>query len=87
MLVLSAAAGLMPLYDRAIIASCRIDKLRFVLPPKVGDTIRVEIEIIRCRQKGIGGVVVFKRVIKNQRDELACQADVKIFMKLREAQG
>jgi acyl dehydratase len=37
--------------------------------------------------KEIGGVVAFKQVVKNQRDEIACQADVEVFMKLRAAQG
>ncbi len=85
MLVLSAASGLMPLYDWAIIAFYGMDKLRFMSPTKIGDTIHVEIEITDCKQKEIGGVVAFKQLVKNQRDEIAVQADVKVFMKLRES--
>ncbi len=84
MLVLSAASGLMPLYDWAIIAFYGMDKLRFMSPTKIGDTIHVEIEITGCKAKEIGGVVAFQQVVKNQRDEIAVQADVKVFIKLRE---
>ncbi len=85
MLVLSAASGLVPLYDWAIIAFYGMDKLRFMSPTKIGDTIRVEIEITDCRRKEQGGVVAFQQVVKNQRDEVAVQAEVKVFMQLREA--
>jgi acyl dehydratase len=51
MLVLSAASGLTPLYDWAIIAFYGMDKLRFMSPTKIGDTIHVEIEITGCRGK------------------------------------
>lgn len=85
MLVLSLASGLVPLYDWAIIAFYGMDKLRFMSPTKIGDTLHVEIEITECKQKELGGVVAFKQLVKNQRDEIAVQADVKVFMQMRGA--
>jgi 3-hydroxybutyryl-CoA dehydratase len=87
MLVLSVASGLLPLYDWAIIAFYGIDRLRFLAPTKIGDTLHVELEITDCRAKEIGGVVVFSQVAINQRDEAVCKADVKVFVRLREEAG
>ncbi len=87
LLVLSAASGLTPLYDWAIIAFYGMDKLRFLAPTKIGDTIHVEIEITSCRRKDFGGVVTFQQSIVNQRSETVAQAEVKILMDLKEKPG
>ena len=80
-LVLSAASGLAPLYDIAIIAFYGIDKLRFFAPTKIGDTIRVESEVLETKEKGdVGGVVTFQQTIKNQRDENVVSLIVKVFV-------
>ncbi len=69
-LVLSVASGLLPLSEIAIIAFYGIDKLRFVAPVKLLDTIHVEMEVLDKREKGeSGGVVTFQQTIKNQRGE------------------
>jgi 3-hydroxybutyryl-CoA dehydratase len=83
MLVLSAASGLTPLYDWAIIAFYGMDRLRFLGPTRIGDTIHVEIEIKDCQEKEVGGVVAFDQLVVNQRNEPVCRAEVKVFMKLR----
>lgn len=81
MLVLSAASGLMPLTDYAIVAFYGMDRVRFVGPTKIGDTIHVEAEVTEKREKGdLGGVVTFQQVIKNQKDEDLAIATFKIFM-------
>jgi 3-hydroxybutyryl-CoA dehydratase len=87
MLVLSVASGLLPLYDWAIIAFYGMDRLRFLAPTKIGDTLHVELEITDCQAKEMGGVVVFKQVATNQRDEAVCKAEVKVFVKLRKEAG
>lgn len=84
MLVLSVASGLMPLYEWALIAFYGMDRMRFLAPTKIGDTIHVEIEITDCQQKEMGGVLAFKQLAVNQRGEPVCKADVKVLMKLRE---
>jgi acyl dehydratase len=69
-LVLSATSGLMPLCDMAIVAFYGMDKVRFLAPTKIGDTLHVESEVIEKKDKGeTGGVVAFKNCIKNQRGE------------------
>jgi acyl dehydratase len=84
MLVLSAASGLMPLTEWAIVAFYGMDRVRFVAPTKIGDTIHVEAEVTEKRDKGeAGGVVSFRQVVKNQRGEDLAVADFKIFMAAR----
>jgi len=69
-LILSIASGLLPLSEIAIIAFYGIDKLRFVAPVKLLDTIRVEFEVLDKQEKDErGGVVTFQQTIKNQRGE------------------
>jgi 3-hydroxybutyryl-CoA dehydratase len=81
MLVLSAASGLMPLTDYAIVAFYGMDRVRFVGPTKIGDTIHVEAEVAETKEKGeLGGVVTFNQAIKNQRGEDLAVASFKIFM-------
>ena len=70
MLVLSVASGLMPLYDMAIVAFYGMDKVRFLSPTKIGDTIHVELEVADKQDKGEhSGVVSLNQSIKNQRGE------------------
>jgi len=81
MLVLSAASGLMPLTEYAIVAFYGMDKVRFVGPTKIGDTIHVEAEVTEKKEKGeLGGVVTFQQAIKNQRGEDLALSTFKIFM-------
>jgi 3-hydroxybutyryl-CoA dehydratase len=81
MLVLSATSGLMPLSDMAIVAFYGIDKVRFLTPTKIGDTLRLEVEVLETVDKGeMGGVVSFASVIMNQKDEAAAKSILKIFM-------
>ena len=68
-LVLAVASGLMPLEDMAIIAFYGMDKVRFVGPTKIGDTIHVEMEVIEKQEKEKNGVVSFKTSIKNQKGQ------------------
>ena len=85
MLVLSAASGLTPLNDWAIVAFYGMDRLRFLLPTKIGDTIHVEIEVKELKKKDFGGVIDFTQTILNQRDEPVARADVKILIAFKQA--
>lgn len=81
MLVLSVASGLMPLYDMAIVAFYGMDKVRFMAPTKIGDTLHVELEVVDKQDKGeLGGVVTLKESIKNQRGEDAAVSTVKVLV-------
>ena len=81
MLVLSVATGLMPLYEMAIIAFYGMDRVRFIAPTKIGDTIHVELEVVDKKDKGdLGGVVNLKQLIKNQRGEDVAVSTMKVFI-------
>lgn len=84
LLVLSAASGLFPLYDMAIVAFYGMDKLRFLGPTKIGDTIHVEMEVKECKRKDFGGVVTLEQTIVNQRGEAVVRADLKVLIALKE---
>ncbi|MEW6264540.1 MAG: MaoC/PaaZ C-terminal domain-containing protein [Thermodesulfobacteriota bacterium] len=78
MLVLSATSGLMPLYDMAIVAFYGMDKVRFLNPTKIGDTLHLEITVQEKKDKGQFGVVTFESRVKNQRQEDAALSILKI---------
>ena len=81
MLVLSATSGLIPLDVWAIVAFYGMDRVRFLAPTKIGDTLHLEIETLEKQDKGDpGGVVTFKSTVKNQKDEEAAVSILKIFM-------
>ncbi|NPV60556.1 MAG: dehydratase [Actinobacteria bacterium] len=84
MLVLSAASGLMPLTDYAIVAFYGMDRVRFVGPTKIGDTIHVEAEVTEKKEKSeLGGVVTFQQKIVDHEGNEKAVATFKIFMASR----
>lgn len=69
-LVLAVSSGLMPLEDMAVLAFYGMDKVRFLAPTKIGDTIHVEMEVVEKQEKNEKrGVVSFLSSIKNQKEE------------------
>jgi len=76
LLTLSIASGL-ELRTRGrppieILAFLGMDKVRFTAPVFIGDTIRVEAEVIEARpskSRPGAGILRFKSAVKNQRDE------------------
>jgi len=84
LLILSIANGLMPLYDMAIVAFYGMDKVRFIAPTKIGDTIHVELEVVEKQDKGdIGGVITLKEYVKNQRGENVALSTKKVLIAKR----
>jgi len=77
MLVVSAATGLLwqnrsEEEREAVVAFYGIDDLRFRQPTYIGDTIRVELEVIETREKEEGpgnGTVQYLAEVVNQRDQ------------------
>ncbi len=67
-LVLSIASGFTVPYEVAFIAFYGMDKVRFVAPVKIGDTIHLETTVIELRDKKDFGVVSWQWNIKNQGD-------------------
>ncbi len=73
MLTLSISTGLMTqmnLITDTVVAFYGIDKLRFVKPVFIGDTIHVKKKVIDAMAKGgEAGVVTFETTVLNQNDE------------------
>jgi 3-hydroxybutyryl-CoA dehydratase len=87
-LVLSIASGLLPLSEIAIIAFYGIDKLRFVAPVKLLDTIHVEMEAVEKQEKDErGGVITFRQTIRNQREEEVAVGTMRSFIAKRKSGG
>lgn len=84
MLVLSVATGLIPMKPGVVVAFYGMDKVRFTSPTFIGDTIRVEAEIVDKSDKGAFGVATIKQEIKNQRNEVCCTAVLKVALKKTE---
>jgi acyl dehydratase len=81
MLVLSYSTGLLDLKPGYVQAFYGMDKVRFVKPVFIGDTIHVELEVVGKKAREKGGVVTVKNEIKNQADETVAACDMKMFMK------
>lgn len=85
-LVLSVASGLLPLSEIAIIAFYGIDKLRFVAPVKLLDTIQVEMEVVDKQEKDErGGVITFRQTVRNQRGEDVSVGTMRSFVARRKS--
>jgi len=78
MLVLSVASGLVPMKPGVVLAFYGMDKVRFTAPTFIGDTLRVEAEVIEKSDRASFGVITVKQEIKNQRDQICCTAILKV---------
>jgi acyl dehydratase len=81
MLVLSYSTGLLDLKPGYVQAFYGMDKVRFVKPVFIGDTIHVELEVVAKKDREKGGVVTVKNEIKNQANETVVACDMKMFLK------
>src|SRR3990172_8923399 len=55
-----------------------LERMQLFAPVKVGDTIQVEIEVLRCKEvksRG-GGIVLFRQSVRTQRGETVMEYDV-----------
>ena len=85
MLVLSVASGLMPLTEWSIVAFYGMDRVRFVGPTMIGDTIFVEVEVTEKMEKDErGGVVTFQQTIKDKRGKEKAVAAFRVFIANKE---
>lgn len=80
-LVLSVATGLMGLADMAILAFYGMDRVRFMAPTKIGDTLRVEMEVEeKVDRNEKEGIVTLKTIVKNQKDGAVASMGMKLVM-------
>ena len=72
-------------FEGTALALLGLDRLRFTVPVKFGDTIRTEMTVKQVREsaKGDRGVVTFDVVVKNQRDEVVCTYEENVLMRRR----
>jgi len=81
LLVLSVASGLIPPKAPHTIAFYGMDRIRFINPSRIGDTIRVEIEVIEKEERNDqSGIVTYRQTIKNQRDEDVAAGIMKVLL-------
>jgi acyl dehydratase len=82
MLVLSYAAGLVPMQPGPIVAFYGMEKVRFLLPTKIGDTIRVHVELKEKEERDESlGIAKFHNAVLNQRDETVAKSINSVVMK------
>ncbi len=84
MLVLSYAAGLVPMTPGPIVAFYGMEKVRFFAPTKIGDTIHVQVELKEKEERDENlGLATFHNTILNQRDETVAKSINKVVLKRR----
>jgi 3-hydroxybutyryl-CoA dehydratase len=84
MLVLSYAAGLVPMQPGPIVAFYGMDKVRFFAPTKIGDTIRVHVELKEKEERDDDlGLATFHNTILNQREETVAKSINRVILKRR----
>jgi 3-hydroxybutyryl-CoA dehydratase len=87
MLTLSISTGLMTqmnLITDTVVAFYGIDKLRFVKPVYMGDTIHVKKKVVDTMAKGgVAGVVTFETTVLNQNGEAVVVYKDKLAIKKR----
>lgn len=87
MLVLSIAMGLIPLPPETILAFYGADKVRFIRPVFIGDTIYIEMEVARKVPRGTDrGLLTLLVGVKNQRDETVAISSPQILVRRNAAQ-
>lgn len=87
MLVLSVMTGLVELDAGHVLAFYGMNRVRFVRPTKIGDTIHAVTEVKETRERGErSGIVTLDVTIENQRNETVASATV-LMVVAREASG
>jgi acyl dehydratase len=72
-------------FEGTALALLGLDRLKFTLPVKFGDTIHTEMTVKQARpsSKADRGVLTFDVVVKNQRDEVVCTYEESVMMRRR----
>ncbi|MGH3376185.1 MAG: MaoC family dehydratase [Actinoallomurus sp.] len=83
-MVFAFIAGLgVPADSRTVVANYGTDRLRFPHPTFIGDSIRLEIEVLEKTPRDGGGVVTFRWDAVNQNGATVCASRLKILMASR----
>ncbi len=82
LLVLSVAAGLVPLPPESIVALYGMDRVRFTRPVFIGDTIHVEVQVARKDARGADrGLLTIVLDVRNQRGETVAMTHSKLLVR------
>ncbi|WP_078428285.1 MaoC/PaaZ C-terminal domain-containing protein [Alkalihalobacterium alkalinitrilicum] len=88
MLVLSAATGLQKMDPEIIVAFYGVEKLRFITPTFINDTIHVEMKVLDLQDKQNGtGVVTFEEKVVKQTGETAIIGTFKVLINKENKEG
>ena len=83
-LVMSMATGMVPADPEKCEALYGVDKLRFLRPVFIGDTIHLELEVAGLKERGDGsGVVDFKFEVINQNGQTVLVNNYQLLMRKR----
>lgn len=82
-LVLSLSAGLFPMDPEKVLAFYGMDRVRFLHPTLIGDTLRCRLTVEGTVPKPGGGVVDTAMEMVNQRDETVVVARLRILVAAR----
>lgn len=85
-LVLSLSAGLFPMDPEKVLAFYGMERVRFVRPTFIGDTLRCRLTVVGTQAKDEGGVVETAMEMVNQRDETVAVAGLRILVAARPQQ-
>lgn len=86
MLTLAIMSGLLTrlgIIERTIVAFYGIDRLRFVKPVFIGDTLTAIARVIEKEDRGDAGMIVMEANVVNQRDEVVLTSIVRFLVKKR----
>ncbi len=73
--------GQFALLPKALMALYEVEKIRFVAPAKIGDTIHTECEVVRMTELDRArGLLVIRGDVKNQRGELVATYTQKLLV-------
>ena len=86
MLVLSVATGLVELQRPYILAFYGMDRVRFIRPVKIGDTLHVHSSVVdKTPRDAASGVISFDVRVRNQRSEDVVVTTMKMVVARRQA--
>jgi 3-hydroxybutyryl-CoA dehydratase len=86
LLTLAATEGLwmrLGIFEGTLVAFYGIDRLRFVKPVFIGDTITAKLSVIEKREKENYGILSVKNEVVNQRNEMVLVFDALLLFKLK----
>ncbi len=69
------------LLRETVIAFYGVDKMRFIKPVHINDTIHLEMEVIKKQDKGKNGLVTLSNEVINQKNEIVMVCQTVLLMK------